>query len=168
MEGDGTGLTFGQRLILAEERTRHPARQPPASRPEVVVIERMDFTTNQGFHIEEPGRAMPIEGAGELVNLAVVADSDQFDIYLAIDGREKASGAATDLEPVSAELERIAVYERNDGRFVWTASEYEFRQSVDAVVTPREQITFQLQRAELDLDQPGGAGAERSGRQSHR
>lgn len=149
---DARPLTFGERLILAEEHRRAPREASPPHRADVLVIERTDFTTTSAFHIQEPGRELPVEGPGTVVNMAVIADSDQFDVFLAIDGETTLSDPFTTLQTRSSELERIGAYERDDGDYVWTASDYDFQDAVDVVITPQESITFRLQRAELELD----------------
>lgn len=146
---------FGLELILAEEhgpRQRKPVRE--SNGPEVretLVIQRQDFTTASAFTIHEPGTSMPVDGPGMLTDILIIADSDQFDIHVEIDGRDVVADSFTDLQDDTVELSRIAAYQRSDDNFVIDISEYDFRDRVDASITPQESITFLRQRAEFDL-----------------
>lgn len=157
-------LSFGERLVLAEEHRRDHDQPPastaePPSRPqsETVVMQREETTTNGSFHISEPGQSLPVAGPGTLVSAVVIAETDQFDVFVELDDQTVASAPAATLRTRSAELERIAVYERENGDTVVTVSDYQFQQHVDVVITPQESITFPLQRAEVDVVRGGDA-----------
>lgn len=148
---------FHERLIIAEEEARtvtvspsdDDASQP--TRPETIVIQRESFTTASSFHIREPGRQLPLAGPGTLVQVLVIADSTQFNAHLELDGQVMISDAFADIRDRSSELVRIDAYQRADGDYVFTAEGYEFQDTIDAVISPQESITFTLQRAEFDV-----------------
>lgn len=118
--------------------------------PELVVIERRDFTSGSAFNVKEPGRAFPIDGPGTLDSLLIIADDDDFDIYLAIDGQTLVDDSFASLSAISSELNRISAYDGAPG-YVFAATDYEFFDRVEAVIQPQTTITFRRQRAEVDL-----------------
>lgn len=144
---------FGLELIVAEEQARQEAQ---AEEDEAVrnplVIDRQDFTTASSFSIKEPGRSFPLEGPGTLVDLLLIADSDQFDVSVEVDGHSIVTEAYTNLVDDSVELARIAAYQRTgDSNYVLNISDLDFRAKIDASITPNEQITFLRQRADLSI-----------------
>lgn len=146
---------FGLNLIVAEERAQEGKPDDDDDEEDVrspLVIDRQDFTTASAFDVKEPGRSFPIEGEGTLVDLLVIADSDQFDVYVAVDGKNIVSEDYSSLVDDSVELARIAAYQRtNDSNYVLNVSDVDFRSEIEAVITPREEITFLRQRADLDF-----------------
>lgn len=153
-------LTFGERLILAEETERAAAPTPAddrvilpdPDRRETVVIERRSFTTADSFHFKEPGRELPIDGPGSLVQLLVAVDSDQFDVFVEADDEVLVSDAFTDLQDLSSEFNRISAFQQaGGGDFIFSVKNYEFQHTFDAVIQPNQSMTFARQRAEIDL-----------------
>lgn len=144
---------FGLELIAAEERAIQ-AGQPDADDEirEAIVIDRQDFTTADAFQINEPGQTFPIDGPGTLIDLLIIADSDQFDVYIAVDGRQIVAEAFTSLLDDTVELARIAAYQRvDDDNYVFNFTDVDFQHQIEAAITPNESITFLRQRADLDL-----------------
>lgn len=143
---------FGLELIVAEEQRRQDPVQTEDEVNEPLVIDRRDFTTADAFSIHEPGTTFPIEGPGTLIDLLIIADSDQFDVYVEVDGRKMVGESFTSLQDDTVELARISAYERvGDDNYVFNLTELDFRHQIRASITPQEEITFLRQRADLDL-----------------
>lgn len=151
---------FALQLIAAEEqRVREvevadPPRERPVSpvepRPEQIVISRRDFTTTSAFNLHDPSTSLPLEGPGTLVDLLIISDSDQMDIFLSIDDRDIVQESFQSIQADSSDLSRLAAYERTDNKFVFSASDYEFQHQLSAGVVPNEETTFDRQRVEVD------------------
>lgn len=140
LTGVGVGVGLGRKL----------------PRREVVVIERGSLTTDESFHINEPGRSLPVDGPGTLISAFVVADSDQFGVYLSADDEAIADETFVALQANAAEMPRISAYQRpSDDLYVFGATDYEFLHAFDCVIQPDESITFDIQRAEIDLFREG-------------
>lgn len=118
---------------------------------EHVIIQREAFTANSAFHFEEPGRSMPVSGPGTLVNSLLVADSDEFGVYIELDGQTVIDASFPTLMLRSDELDRIAAYRRGDDKYVLAVSGYEFQEEVDVVIQPDGSLSVTLQRAEIDV-----------------
>jgi hypothetical protein len=164
---------FGLELILAEEQaSQYPVQRGGGSgggsggdsgdsgggsgrESEVwnpLVIDRQDFTTADAFPIKEPGTEFPIEGPGTLIDLLIIADSDQFDVYVEVDGREIVTSSFTRLQDDTVELARISAYQRaDDPNYVFDLTQLDFQHQIRAVITPHQEITFRRQRADLNL-----------------
>lgn len=156
MSDPKTGFALG--LILAEERgedgpgrERAPGAQAGRLVRENVIMEREDYTTAEAFHIHQPGRSMPIEGPGTLIDALVIADKNDFGCYAEVDGQTIVNQPFTQLEKRSAELSRVSAYTQQDGDSVFSVNDYEFQQAIDVVIQPTEEVRFSVIRAEADL-----------------
>lgn len=146
---------IGLDLILAEERRRQDRvvvedDDSPVD-TDLLVIERQNFTTSDAFTLKEPGNSLPLDGPGDLSSLVVSADSDQYDVFLKVDDQVVVNDSWTNVESISGELTRIGAFQDSDDNRVFSASDYSFRDELDAVITPQASVTFSLQRVEVDL-----------------
>lgn len=138
---------FGLELILAEASRETAGDQ---ANEELIVIERQGFTTADAFHVHEPGITLPMEGPGTLRSLVIVAQADTFNVDLYVDGQTVISESVSNLITDADEMPDISAYQRSDGDYVFSATDYQFASAVDAVIEPTASTTFERQRAEVD------------------
>jgi hypothetical protein len=124
-------------------------RSDPGSMSETVVIERENVTTSDPFYIREPGLSLPYPGPGTLISALVIADDNDFSVFMDVDGQHVIDESFDSLETISNELERISAYQGSRG-YVFSASEYEFQDELNIVISPNSEIEFLRQRVEID------------------
>lgn len=161
MSGSGVGLgrLFGETAERVANRVGEAVRDvlvewnPVTSLPsELVIIQREDFTTGDAFVFQEPGTKMPIGGPATVRSAVIVADSSDFDITFTVDGMKVLDNDFSTLEGRSGELEHVSAYSRSsDSASVITVKDYDYLHTAEIVIEPGADITFHLQRAELDL-----------------
>lgn len=142
---------FGLQLILAEEM-RQPVQQPPApdERDEPtrsIVYEETGVTSSGAFYLTPEDEGAFIDGPGSVDNILIVADSDQFSVAVDTEDATLVDHQFTTLQTNSAELSHVAAYERSDGKFICSVSDFPFRERASATVTAHEQVTFDRLRA---------------------
>ena len=146
---------FALDLIAAEERQRERVAEADDDEvafipSEIVVLDDTNVTTDESFHLEEPGTSMPFPGPGMLVSAFVIADSTDFNVTVELDGQTVIADSFANIQSISAELPRIDAYTDGSDE-VFSITEYEYQHEIDVVIEPQSQITFSRVRAEADL-----------------
>jgi len=144
-------------IVEAIRRSRAPPPPPVPERRKVVPLERgvfiltkKNFTMSTPFVIQGDKHSMPIMGPGFLRSLIVIADSKEYKVTVVTDGRTILDDTYSNLAEITAELPRVAAYKKGD-EYLVSIQDYPFMRELNAYVTPFEEITFSLTRAEVEI-----------------
>lgn len=160
-------LTFEEKLILSEEmfwRKNQVEVIEESDRP--FFVEMRDFTKNSPFGPRRQDDAtdpsdkqddFPIKGRGKLDNLLIIADSDQYELNVAVDDRDVVDDSYSSLSSISDELEHVSAYNR-DNEFITLVTDYPFEEGLYVTIKPLESIFFYRVRAEGVTENGHGRG----------
>jgi len=112
------------------------------------VVERKNFTENTPFLVEDEDVQMPVEGAGRVKQLMVLARKKNFAVTIETDRKPAVDTTFTELQELSTELSDVAAYVKN-GKYLVAASGYPFRKNLKISVRPEEETYFDTVRLNL-------------------
>lgn len=127
----------------------------------ITFIEERDVTLRSGVFNEPESpdtladmQHMPLEQSGLLENFLVVADSPNFKVRVEVDDHNILDDEYSFIETNSNEFTKIGAYQRTDGKYVVSVSDYEFRERFDALIRPiDDNILFDVIRVEVERDE---------------
>jgi len=120
------------------------------NREELVFSQDTERIESRSFR---PHDDLPLRASGEIDNILMKSQSKDFRIYVEVDDAKVVDSASyTELETVSNELSNISAYQRSDGSYVVNISDYPFSNDIDVSIAPQSQMTFDLVRTEIKVD----------------
>jgi len=147
---------FAMRLIAAEENQRQSVEASDGDKENLLLIQQDGLVEDSRFSptsedISGDVNQFPIEDAGELDTLVIVADDPDFSVGLVVDNNVVLDERPYSyIENFSTELSHIGAYEKN-GDNVVSVTSYPFDEHLDVTVIPDKEINFKLVRAEIIL-----------------
>ena len=126
-------------------------------RETLFYFELDNITRTTPFVPEDPSdrnKTFPVNASGQLDSILVIADSDDFSATVEVDDNTVLDNDAwQSIEAVSQELPHIGAYERRDGGYVLSISDYVFNDHVDFSLRPDGETTFETIRVEIIVDE---------------
>lgn len=121
---------------------------------DLFFFETQNVTRSIAFDPESPDgdEKFPIQGRGSIDNILVQAESDTFEVFLRVDDDTIIDAKKFSyLESLSQELSHISAYQRTNGDYILSITEYPFKERVKFSLIPSQETTFTLIRPELRL-----------------
>ena len=126
-------------------------------RKTLFYFELDSVTRSTPFVPEDPSnsdKTFPVNASGQLDSILVIADSDDFSATIEVDDNTVLDNDSwQSVEAVSQELPHIGAYERREGGYVLSISDYIFNDHVDFSLRPDGETTFETIRVEIMVDE---------------
>jgi len=133
-------------LIQAREIARRVGRPQPVVVRDKVVVPRERRSTRakkrSGISVRRRLELLDVEGAGELRELYVSADSSSFSIHARVDGVEILDASFDELEDLSPHLDFLQAFE-DDGTYVARLQGLRWRDGFKAILWASSPLTVE-------------------------
>ncbi|MFB6201082.1 MAG: hypothetical protein ABEI98_03635 [Halorhabdus sp.] len=160
--GDGSELTFGERLILAEEQRREQARGEraadggavetrPVSADRRITIQRKDFDATSAFVPQDDHHEFPLRGPGTLKQYLLITNQTDYSVTVVADGDTFLDENFNTLKEFDLELADVAAFQEG-GNNVLEVSSIGFIDQLQIRVRPAGSLTVVRERASIDLE----------------
>lgn len=150
-------------LIASEEIQRpRPTQQTPADVEDESedlffvqnenVMKKVEFTplsSDKPTPLDGPG--FPVHAQGRLDSFIVVSDSRNFEVQVTVDNSDVVDDTFSRLATIQQELTHISAYQTQE-KFVVSVQDYPFREFLNIIITPSEEIEFELIRVEAIIE----------------
>lgn len=129
----------------------------PVERQSLFFYQIDDKTTEGSFRPEDPGdssKRFPLKSSGQIETITVVSQSSSFNATLILDSDKIIDNKSWSyLDTLSQELSHIGAYQRSGGEYVLSISDYPFNKEIDFSLRPTDDVTFDVIRVELMIDE---------------
>ena len=147
-----SGSADNDELEDTEEPQTEEPKKVQLEDKELTFFERKNITRSTPFDPESKDgkESFPIRGRGSIDNILVQSESDTFGLFLRVDDDDIIDNESfTYLNSISQELSHISAYQRTDGDYIVSITDYPFTESVEFSIIPTEETTFTLIRPEV-------------------
>jgi len=156
-EGDGDDILSGITVDSPEEDTDENISENETQRETLYFFQLDNITRGGAFRPKDESNDaenFPLEASGQIETITIVSDSDTFETTFILDDDKVIDGTSwSELNSISQELAHIGAYQRSEGDYVLSISDYPFNEVVDLSIAPESETTFSLIRVEIMIDE---------------
>lgn len=116
------------------------------------VYSKEDFGESGRFYLHPGQFPMEVPGPGKLVNVLVMAQSDDFRVSIRSARADIVSDTFTELADISDSLAHVSAFE-SDGVRTVAVEDYHFVDSLVVEVAAMDTVTFDRVRAEFQIEE---------------
>lgn len=123
-------------------------------RETLFFLELNDKTQASSFRPEDGDKDFPINASGQVDNILILSQDKTFSVYLeADDDRLLDNKSWSTINSNSQELPHVGGYQKQNGDYVLSISDYPFNEKLDFSIQPTQETTFRTIRVEVMIDE---------------